>query len=44
MPNIVSVLAVGAFVCAVLEALGKCPSWVVQILLSVAILLIAWPR
>ena len=35
---------IGAFITGVLEALGKCPSWVPAILLSLAVLLTCWPR
>jgi hypothetical protein len=44
MPTLTCILAIGSFICAVLEALGKCPSWVPQVLLSVALLLTCWPR
>lgn len=41
----VSVLLIGAaFVCAIANALGKCPAWVALILLCVVLLLKEWPR
>ena len=38
------VLFFSALVCGILEALGKCPSWVPTILLAIAGLLSCWPR
>lgn len=38
------VLYLSAFVCGVASAMGKCPGWVVGILLSVAGLLMCFPR
>jgi len=31
-----------ALLCAIAEALGKCPTWVVQVLLCVAMLVAFW--
>jgi len=37
-------LVVGAFVCTVLEAIGKCPSWVPTMLLVMLMALMVIPK
>lgn len=37
-------LAVMSLVASVLEAMGKCPPWVPDVLLSVTLLLLVWGR
>lgn len=41
--SIVLLLAIVAFICAVVSAMGKCPLWVSVILLSLAILVTVLP-
>jgi len=36
--------AIAAFICGIAEALGKCPGWVVDILLSLVLLLMLLPQ
>jgi hypothetical protein len=43
MMSVVCFVLVAAFICAVAEALGKCPGWVVSILLCIAGLLSCLP-
>jgi len=43
MMSVVCFVVVAAFICAVAEALGKCPGWVVSILLCIAMLLTCLP-
>jgi len=42
--SVVLLLVVAAFICAVLEAIGRCPGWVPTLLLCVAVLLGVLPR
>jgi len=43
MLTVLGVLAVAAFICAVVSALGKCPLWVAVILLCVIELMRSFP-
>lgn len=43
MITVFLVLVVAAFICAILSALAKCPCWVADILICVALLLQALP-
>lgn len=42
--SVTLLLVVAAFVCAIANALGKCPAWVPIILLCIIHLLLALPR
>lgn len=44
MLSVTLLLLVAAFICAVLDAAGKCPLWVAVILLCIAGLLNVLPR
>ncbi len=45
MPTSVTMLLViAAFICTVAEALGKCPGWVVDLLIVVVLLLGVLPK
>ena len=44
MLTVMVLLVVAAFICAIVEALGKCPSWVPQILICVILLLMILPK
>ncbi len=37
-------LVVAAFICTIAEALGKCPGWVVDLLIVVVLLLMVLPK
>ncbi len=41
--SVVFFLVVAAFICAIVAAIGKCPLWVSQILLCVAMLIQVLP-
>ena len=44
MLSVTVLLVVAAFICTIAEALGKCPGWVVDILICVVLLLGVLPR
>jgi hypothetical protein len=44
MLTVMTLLVVAAFICAIAEALGKCPSWVPQILICVVLALMVLPK
>lgn len=44
MLTVTSVLVGAAFLCTIAEALGKCPGWVVDLLIVVVLLLGVLPR
>ena len=37
-------LVVAAFICTIAEALGKCPGWIVDLLIVVVLLLMVLPK
>ena len=42
--SVTLLVVVAAFVCAIANALGKCPAWVSMILLCVAVALLVLPK
>ncbi len=44
IPNVMSVLAIAAFIVTIWSAIGKCPLWVAVLLLCVIELLRVLPR
>lgn len=44
MMTVTGFLVVAAFICAIVNALGKCPAWVPLLLLCLAMLLGILPR
>lgn len=44
MITVTVLFVMAAFICAIAEAMGKCPSWVVSILLCVVLMLMVLPK
>lgn len=44
MMTVSFILAIGAFLCTIASAIGKCPLWVAVLLLAIIHLLVVMPR